>query len=136
MSSSDGPALTASEIAAKIGVEPATKIGGGVRVAHHAPHPHTDKSTEQSEAEEKKLKDKQDHDALALSNQVAEIQSLHTGSVQQELLKGSSKATAATYHHPPQPAHLDNHNIRGEHQRQTRQITQPSGKNGHNNFGH
>ena len=128
-SEADGPALTAAEIAAKIGAPPATKVGG-VRHHAHATHPHHDKTSEQTEADEQKAKDKQDHDALALSNQIAEIDSLQTGSVQHELLKGSSKASPATYNPTPHPHELnDKHNIRGEATRQNRALMQPDGKN-------
>jgi len=133
--SDSGPALTAEEIAAKIG-EPATKIEGGVRVPHHATHPQREKTEKQQQDDEKKLKEKADHEALALSNQVAELDSLHSGSVKQELAKHTSKALPSTYQHPPQHQVIDKHNVKGEQVRQNRALQQPSGKNGHNNFGH
>jgi len=133
----EGPSLTAEEIAAKIGVDPATKLAGGVRVSHPHPHPHTEKTEKQQQDDEKKLKEKQDHEAYALSNQVAELEAVHSGSVQQEILKHSSKAVPSTYNYPPQSIHSDDrHKGRGEPVRTNRHIQQPSGKNGHNNFGH
>jgi len=134
--------LTAAEIASKLSGEhdAATRIAGGVRVSHPVPHPHTENNEKHSAEEEKRLKIKADHDAQALSTQVAELDAVHQGSVQQELLKHTSKAVPSTYNHPSGKQlnnKNDNHLGKGAPLRHDRQgIQQPSGKNGHNNFGH
>jgi len=134
--------LTAAEIASKLSGEhdAATRIAGGVRVSHPVPHPHTENNEKHSAEEEKRLKIKADHDAQALSTQVAELDAVHQGSVQQELLKHTSKAVPSTYHHPSNNhSNRDNHLGKGapvRHDRGLVGIQQPSGKNGHNNFGH
>jgi len=121
------------EIQAKIpSVAPATRIGGGLRVAQHGPSHLHQKSDADKQKEEKQLKAQADHDALALSRQIDELDAMHSGSVKEELQKHTAKVVASTFHPPPfaeKPAQRN-------HAHQNHQLGQPGGAHACNNYLH